>query len=313
MALNVSLTSLVNQVQILADNHRLTTAQITGFINQGYTMLWDKLTEAYGADYNLKQCQFNTVVSTTNYPLSYNITFTNATAPFTVGLTMTGGTSAATGVIRSVNFNGSVTTNGTLSLSDLSFNGAGSTGFTVNETITDSGGGSAKYTSNNSGCGAADFYKLRGLDVQYQGTQYLPLKPYIWKDRNAYTNAYAAFGQFPGTYLRYHLQGDSINFTPTPNSANLIRLSYTPAPAPLINQTDVLNGVAGWEQYIINFAAIQCLINEETDASQIMRQQAEIEARITKMSTNRDSGEATQVAAASETDNDWGPFGFGGW
>lgn len=313
MALNVSLTSLIGQVQLLSDNHRLTNPQITGFINQGYTMLWDKLTEAYGSDYNLKQCQFNTVSSITTYPLSYDVSFTNATGVFTVGLTVTGGTSSKTGIIRSINYNGSVTTNGTLSLSDLSFNGSGSTGFTVNETITDTGTGSAKYTANNSGCGAADFYKLRGFDVQYQGTQYLPLKPYIWKDRNAYTNAYAAFGQFPGTYLRYHLQGDSVNFTPTPNSSNLIRLSYTPTPNLLVNLTDVLNGVSGWEQYIINFAAIQCLVNEETDASQIRAQQSEIENRITKMAVNRDSGEATQVAAASESDNDWGPFGFGGW
>jgi len=232
VALTVSLTSLVNQVQILADNHRLTTAQITGFVNQGYTMLYDKLTEAYGADYNLSVTTFNTVVGQNSYALS-----------------------------------------------------------TV----------------------APDFYKLRGLDVQYQGTQYLPLKPYVWKDRNAYTNAYAAFGQFPGTYLRYRIQGATIVFAPVPNTANQIRMSYTPAPVLMVAGTDTIDGVDGWEQYIVNFAAIQCLINEETDASQIMKQQAEIEARITKMAMDRDTGEVTRVAAASETDNDWGPFGFGGW
>lgn len=310
MALTVSLTSLINQVRLLSDNHRLTDAQVLPFVNQGWTMLYDKLTEAYGADYNLQTVYFNTVASTTSYPLAYNATFTNATGVFTVGLTVTGGTSSASGVIQSINYNGSTTTNGTLSLSNLSFTG-GTTGFTVNETITDTGTGSAKYTANNGGMGAANFYKLRGLDVQYQGSQYLPLKPYIWRDRNAYTNAYAAFGQFPGTYLRYHIQGANLILTPVPNSSNLMRVSYTPTPVLLINSTDVLDAVDGWEQYIINHAAIQCLINEETDASPIVQQQAQLEARITKMAADRDSGEATRVAAASDSDNDWGPFGFG--
>lgn len=230
MALTVSLTSLTNQVRLLSDNHRLTDAQVLPFINQGYTMLYDKLTEAYGADYNLSITTFNTTATTT-YALA-----------------------------------------------------------TV----------------------APDFYKLRGLDVQYQGTQYLPLKPFIWKDRNAYTNAYSAFGQFPGTYLRYRIQGATIVFTPLPTAAVQIRLSYTPAPTLLVSANDTIDGIDGWEQYVINHAAMQCLINEETDTSQIAAQQAQMEARITKMATERDSGAPMIVAAASESD-DQGPFGFGGW
>ena len=306
MALNVSLTSLINQVQLLSDNHRLTTAQITGFINQGVTMLYDKLTDAMGADYNLSICNFNT--STTSiYPLAFNASFTGGTGAFTTGLTVTGGSSGATGVIRSVSSN---TVTGYVGLSNLSFT-AGLPGFTVGETITDTATGSAKYSSNNGGIGAADFYKLRGVDVQYSGTQYLPLKPFIWKDRNAYTNAYATFGQFPGTYLRYRLQGQNLIFTPTPTTVNVIRFNYTPAPQLLVNSTDVIDGVDGWEQYVINFAAMQCLINEESDISQIAAQQAQIEARITKMAENRDTGEPMRVAAASDCDDF--PFGFGGW
>ena len=44
MALNVSLSTIIGQTTLLADNHRLTQAQLTSFINQGYSMLWDKLT-----------------------------------------------------------------------------------------------------------------------------------------------------------------------------------------------------------------------------------------------------------------------------
>ncbi len=227
MALTVTLTSLYNQVRLLSDNARLTDTQILPMINAGYCQLYDKLTEAYGADYNLSITTFNTSATTT-YALS-----------------------------------------------------------TV----------------------APNFYKLRGLDVQYQGTQYLPLKPFIWKDRNAYTAAFASLGQFPGTYLRYRIQGASIVFTPLPNAVQQIRMSYTPAPTLLVNTSDTIDGIDGWEQYVINFAAMQCLMNEEADTSQIAQQQMQMENRITKMAMERDSGEPQIVAAASE--GDWGPFGFG--
>lgn len=310
MASNVSLSGLVTSVQLRADNHRLTNTQLTTFVNQAGSQLWDKLVQAFGEDYELKQIQFNTVSSVTSYPLSYNASFTNASATFTVGLTVTGGSSGATGVIRSVNYNGSVTTNGTLSLSDLSFTAnASGVGFTANETVTDLGGGSAKYTSNNSGIGAADFYQLRGIDVQVNGSLWAPLKPYGWKDRNTFQAAVMYVG-ITGPYYCYRLQANNVIFQPAPNASSLIRFSYTPAFQPLVNLTDTLDGLDGWEEWVVLQAARMCLINEESDTSAIERQLAEQDARITKMAAARNTGEPKFVAAMSRS-YDAGPF-FGG-
>lgn len=310
MASNVSLSTLITAVQLRADNHRLTNVQLTTMINQAGSQLYDKLIEARGEDYELKQIQFNTTTSVTTYPVSYNASFTNASATFTVGLTLTGGSSGATGIIRSVNYNGSVTTNGTLSLSDLSFttNGA-SGGFTVNETVTDSGGGSAKYTANNGGIGAADFYQLRGLDVQINGSLWAPLKPYVWKDRDTFQAAVLYVG-IAGPYYRYRLQANNIILQPTPNASSLIQFSYTPAYQQLVNMTDTLDSLNGWEEWIVLQAARMCLINEESDSTQVERQLAEQEARITKLAAARNTGEPKFVAAMARA-NDAGPF-FGG-
>ena len=79
-------------------------------------------------------------------PPTRQLNYTSQTANFTVGLTVTGGTSGATGVIASQDDNG---TTGTLYLSSV-------TGAFQAETITDSGGGSAT--------GAADS-ALAGADV----------------------------------------------------------------------------------------------------------------------------------------------------
>lgn len=300
MASNVSLTTLIAAVQLRADNHRLTNAQLTTFINQAGSQLWDKLIEARGEDYELKQVNFNTTASVTSYPIAYNASFTNASATFTVGLTLTGGSSGATGVIRSVNYNGSVTTSGTLSLSDLSFTpNAASVGFTVNETVTDTGGGSAKYTANNGGIGAADFYQLRGLDVQVNGTLWAPLKPYQWKERDNFQSAALFLGVSP--YYRYRLQANNIILQPAPSSQSLIQFSYTPAYPALINLTDTLDSLNGWEEWIVLQAARMCLINEESDTSQVERQLAEQETRITKLAAARSTGEPKFVAAMARS------------
>ena len=143
--------------------------------------------------------------------------------------------------------------------------------------------------------------------------QYIPLKPYIWKDRSLYSNSYLGSTIAPFPFYRYRFVGSNLVLTPQPLAANIIRFSYTPTFTPLVNLTDTLDGVNGFEQYIVNFAAIQCLINEQQDTSQIERQQEHIEARITKLAASRDSGEPEYVAAAAQSDDSgWGSPGGGG-
>lgn len=307
MALEVTLSSLLTATRLLADNHRLTDAQLIPVINQGCSRLHDKLTAAHGADYKMSFANFYLPSSVTTLPIVYSVTFGSGSTAFSLGATLTGSTSGSKGIIRGVSAISSVT--GVLQLSDLSFtpNLAGA-GFSASELLTDTSGGSATYVSNNGGCGAGDFYRLRGLDIFQSAGQYLPLKPYVWKDRNAYTNAYAAFGTYPGTYLRYRILGKTLAFVPKPSASQLLRMSYTPTVQPLVVLTDTIDGIDGWEQYIVNFAAMQCLLNEECDTSAIERQQGAYESQLTKMAEERDDGSPQVVAAASDSD-DYGTYG----
>lgn len=307
MASNVSLSTLITAVQLRADNHRLTSPQLTTMINQAGSQLWDKLIEARGEDYELKQIQFNTTASVTTYPLSYLATMSANSGTFTASLTVTGGTSAASGVIRSVLTVGTKTV---LDISDLNFvPGTTGKGFTNGETLTDTSTGTGVIGSNNGGIGAGDFYQLRGLDVQVNGTFWAPLKPYQWKDRDTFQSA-VLYAGIVGPYYRYRLQAQNMILQPAPSSQNLIQFSYTPAYPPLVNLTDTLDSLNGWEEWVVLQAARMCLINEESDTSQIERQLSEQEARITKLAAARNTGEPKFVAAMARA-NDAGPF-FGG-
>lgn len=304
MASNVSLSTLISNVQLRADNHRLTSAQLTTFVNQAGAQLFDKLVGAFGEDYELKQVQFKTAASVTTYPLSYLASMTTNSGTFTQGLTVTGGSSGATGVIRSVLTVGAKTV---LDISDLSWtvNTAGQ-GFTNGETLTDTSSGSGVLGSSNGGLGTGDFYQMRGLDVQVNGQFWAPLKQYNWKDRDTYQSAVLYLG-IAGPYYRYRVQGNNLILQPTPTGGNLIQFSYTPTFHPLVNMTDVIDGVNGFEEWVVLRAAQMCLINEEQDDSPIARLLTEQNDRIVRMSAARNTGEPKMVAAMSRS-YEVGPF-----
>ena len=129
---------------------------LTQQINFANQALYDLLVGSYETYYK-KLTPFQTVPNVSIYSVSYQVTFSANASAFTAGLTVTGGTSGASGVVRTVSTNQKGQT--VLGLSDLSFT-AGATGFTVGETITDTSTGTGVYASA-SGLGAGDFYKDR--------------------------------------------------------------------------------------------------------------------------------------------------------
>jgi hypothetical protein len=90
--------------------------------------------------------------------------------------------------------------------------------------------------------------------------------------------------------LRYHLQGGSIRFVPVPSTTQTLKLWYVPAQTPMTDTADTLDGVNGWEEYVVIDAAMKALIKEESDVSALMAQKEAIKRRIESMSQNRDAG-----------------------
>lgn len=76
------------------------------------------------------------------------------------------------------------------------------------------------------------------------------------------------------------------------------------------NDSQTLDGISGWEEYIIIDAAIKAQIKQEGPFEPLMAQKAEIKARVESMSEGRDVGQAQHVSDALGANN----YGSGeGW
>jgi hypothetical protein len=141
-----------------------------------------------------------------------------------------------------------------------------------------------------------DFYKLRGVDLLLDAAgNAITLRPFQFAERNAYafTPGYNMFGV---AQYRYQLQGNNIRFVPVPQTNSNVKLWYIPAQAPMVADIDTLDGIDGWEEYIIVDVAAKMIDKEEGDiTSLIMRKNALIQ-RINDSAPNRDAGEPARIS-----------------
>jgi len=126
-----------------------------------------------------------------------------------------------------------------------------------------------------------DFYKLKGLDAKLSGN-------------------YSFLGV---TSLRYRLVGSGLVLTPIPDENTEIRIWYTPVATQLANDTDILEDLNQYAEYVIVDAAIKMMQKEESDVSVLAAQKAALKRRIEEAANNRDAaiGESiTDVYAGNE-------------
>lgn len=142
----------------------------------------------------------------------------------------------------------------------------------------------------------SDFYKLLGVDlvVDAQGNA-VTLKPFVFAERNAYVFT-PTWNMVGLAYLRYHIIDDSIRFMPVPTTTQTVKLWYVPALTKLSGDSDTVDGVSGWEEYIVVDAVIKMLQKEESDAQTFMLQKEQLKKRIEKMAANRDPGSPMRVS-----------------
>jgi hypothetical protein len=159
-----------------------------------------------------------------------------------------------------------------------------------------------------------DFYKMLNVSVQVTSNAannaWWTLKPFMMAEVNKYAvpNTQLYFGI---TNLRYRIQGDQIWLNPLPQINQTIRLIYTPKMTTLTSDSDTVQGVSGWTEYIIIDAAIKCLQKEESDVSVLMAQKMAMMKRIDGVSSNRDAG-MPHTVADSQASNSFFPWGSGG-
>ena len=121
-----------------------------------------------------------------------------------------------------------------------------------------------------------DRYNLRELDIDRSG-----------------------FGRWlGGTYrwMRYQLRGTSkIYVQPSPPPATVIRIQYIPVQPDLVLDTDLLDGVNGWEELVCYDAAIEACFKQNLVTDQLEAKRAQIAERIRANSPNRDAANPERV------------------
>lgn len=88
----------------------------------------------------------------------------------------------------------------------------------------------------------------------------------------------------------------------------------TQAVVPLFFWTDAatMDGISGWEEYVVIDAAIKAQIKQEADVNDLRVQKNEIKMRIESMAEGRDIGQASHVSDALSI-NGYDYDGRGGW
>ena len=130
-----------------------------------------------------------------------------------------------------------------------------------------------------------DFYKVLGVDY-YVNSKPVPMSRFNFRDRHLYNYLDAR-----PEIVRYAIWGQQLVFKPmAPNIAS-VNLWYVPRITLLVNDADTLDGVNGWEEFIILDAAIKCMVKEESDPTVLVNQLNAVKDRIKTMSKDRDQGE----------------------
>lgn len=169
--------------------------------------------------------------------------------------------------------------------------------------------GSSTYVNVNNQTAPA-FYKLLGVDcgLGAQGNAWVTLKKFQFISRNRYVYPNVT-STFLGVFnLQYRLMGNQIEFIPTPAGNQLMQMWYIPRMTQLLQDTDILDGVSGWTEYVIVRAAKYALDKEESDTTKLDQQLLFLKDRIESSGDKRDAGQPDQI---SDVKNNSG-YG-GGW
>lgn len=158
---------------------------------------------------------------------------------------------------------------------------------------------------------APAFYKIFGVDLGLDNSAnaWATIKKFNFISRNQYV-----YPQITSTFLgvfnlRYRVVGDNIMFIPTPSAGQTVGLWYFPRLATLLQDSDILDGVSGWEEYVIVRAAKYALDKEESDTAKLDSELLFMKERIESSASNRDAGQPDTISDVRTRGDSYG----GGW
>lgn len=159
------------------------------------------------------------------------------------------------------------------------------------------------------------FYKLMGVDcgLANNNNARITIHKYDFIERNRYVYPNVTSTYFGVFNMRYRVMGNSLSFIPTPSAGQYITVWYIPRMQLLLKDTDVLDSVSGWSEYVIVRAAKYALDKEESDSSMLTQELMYLKQRIEESATNRDAGQPDTISnsrgwagRSSGWDGSWG-------
>lgn len=158
-------------------------------------------------------------------------------------------------------------------------------------------------------------YKLMGVDLGLANNNnaWVTIKKFDFIQRNRYV-----YPNITSTYMgvfnmRYRVMGSKLHFIPTPSAGQYVKVWYVPRMERLLKDTDMLDGVSGWTEYVIVDAAIKALQKGEEDVTVLMAEKQMLTDRIQSSAMNRDAGQPDTISATrSNSSGHWGGGGSDG-
>lgn len=154
--------------------------------------------------------------------------------------------------------------------------------------------------STNTQAIPADFYKLRGLDFQHSPGRWVTLRKFNFQDRNRLYRG-----------RKYRVIGTTLYILPAEQAVGNYQLWYVDRFVPLDLDTDEMDDVLDFEEYVVVDAAIKCLAKEESDTAHLDAEKMMLKQRIQAMASNRDNEpeRITDVRNVRTEDDDWSFWG----
>lgn len=168
-----------------------------------------------------------------------------------------------------------------------------------------------------------DFYELISVDIQIAPNQLITAEPYMERERNAF-KLYPGWTFAGGLYRWwYRILGSSgdqnvgtatektINFIPTPQAAYTYTLNYVWR-YPIFDtagsqDSNLLNGVNGWELYAVWHAVALIKHRLKEDMSFAVARKQELRDRIQNLAPQNDAGQAERI---QDVERDLDSFSF---
>lgn len=158
------------------------------------------------------------------------------------------------------------------------------------------------------------FFKLSGVDLGLSNSPngWVTVAKFMWIDRNKYVVPNTASTLYGVLQLQYRLMDNFVDLIPLPAAGQPMRIWYQPRLVQLLQDTDILDGISGWSQYVIIRAAKYALDKEESDTQKLDEELVFLKKRIEGTAPNRDSGQPNTISNTRNATGFGNSFGGGG-